>query len=139
MTDTDITIHENELTAEEFTALFTSVGWTPPCVGQVRAALAGSLAVFSAECRGKTAAMARVTGDGAMTFFIKDVAVAPEFQGKGLGKLLISLAEDYIANQLRPGWAASAELMSAPGKEGFYKKCGFSDKCGTGMMKMIRR
>lgn len=33
------TILENQLNPEEFIALYTSVGWTPPCAGQVRAAL----------------------------------------------------------------------------------------------------
>ena len=35
----EITILENQLNPEEFIALYTSVGWTPPCAGQVRAAL----------------------------------------------------------------------------------------------------
>ena len=86
----EITILENQLTPEEFIALYTSVGWTPPCAGQVRAALENSLAVFTAVSGSSTAGMVRVTGDGAMTFLIKDAAVAPEFQRIGVGRLLIS-------------------------------------------------
>ena len=72
----EITILEKQLTPEEFIALYTSVGWTPPCAGQVRAALENSLAVFTAVSGSSTAGMVRVTGDGAMTFLIKDAAVA---------------------------------------------------------------
>lgn len=131
-------VKENSLTPGEFIRLFRSVGWTPPCEEQVHAALRGSLIVFSVHSGGRALAMARIVGDGAMTFFIKDVAVDPEYQGKGLGRLLMSLAEDYIRRRLKYGWAASAELISAVGMEGFYRSLGFSDGCGTGMMKMIR-
>lgn len=139
----DYTIKTNELTTVEFIRLFIAAGWTPPCEEQVNAALSGSMTVFSVSVQGESVAMARVVGDGAMTFLIKDVVVAPTYQGYGLGRLLVSLLEDYIQKQLKPGWAASAELMSAEGKEGFYEKCGYR-KCadkglGSGMMKMIRR
>lgn len=137
------TVKENSLTPGEFISLFRSAGWNAPCEEQVAEALRNSLAVFSVHCGGAAVAMARIVGDGSMTFFIKDVVVSPEFQGKGLGKLLMSVVEDYITRQLQPGWAASAELMSAAGKEDFYRKCGYctcKDKgMGQGMLRMIRR
>ena len=135
---TETIIRENELTPEEFIALFTSVGWTPPLKSQVRAAIENSLAVFTARVGDITAGMLRIVGDGAMTFLIKDLAVAPEYQGIGLGRLLISAAEDYIRRRLSPGWAASVELMSAAGREKFYERCGYRSFNGTGMLKMIR-
>ncbi len=140
---TEFTVKENSLTASELISLFQAVNWTPPCAEQAETALANSLVVFSVHCGEKTAAMARVTGDGAMSFYIKDAAVRPEFQHKGLGKLLMSLIDEYVSRHLQPGWAASVELMSAVGKEDFYKKCGFrpsiSKGLGSGMIKMIRR
>lgn len=139
----DITAETNTLTAGEFIDLFRSVSWSAPCEEQAAAALQNSLVVFTIRIGGKAAAMARIVGDGAMTFFIKDVVVSPEFQGKGLGKRLMAAVEDYITRQLAPGWTAWAELMSAAGKEEFYRKCGFTDRSGgvlgAGMMKKIRR
>lgn len=102
----DYTIKTNELTAVEFIRLFIAAGWSPPCEEQVNAALSGSMTVFSVSVQGESVAMARVVGDGAMTFLIKDVVVAPTYQGYGLGRLLVSLLEDYIQKQLKPGWAA---------------------------------
>lgn len=133
------TIKQDRLTPEEFAELFQSAGWTPPESGQIKAALENSLAVFSAVSGNNTVGMARIVGDGAMTFFIKDVVVAPGYQGKGVGSLLISAIENYIVGNTEPGWAASVELIAASGKELFYKKHGFRTDCGTGMMKMIRR
>lgn len=139
----DIIAETNSLTAGEFIDLFRSASWSAPCEEQAAAALHNSLVVFSIRIGGKAAAMARIVGDGAMTFFIKDVIVSPEFQGKGLGRRLMAAVEDYITRQIAPGWTAWAELMSAAGKEGFYRKCGFTEMpdgvLGAGMMKKIRR
>lgn len=135
----EYTVKQGSLTPQEFAALFTAVGWTPPGLEQIRAALQNSLAVFSVSAGNRTIGMARLVGDGAMTFLIKDAAVAPEFQGKGIGKLLISVIEDYVTRTILPGWAASVELISAQGRESFYEKCGFRTGSGAGMLKMIRR
>ena len=135
----DLTVKQDALTPEEFAALFTSVGWTPPGLEQIAAALESSLAAFSVTAGNRTVGMARIVGDGAMTFLIKDAAVAPEFQGNGVGKLLMSVIEDYVTRAIKPGWAASVELISDPGREGFYEKCGFRAESGAGMLRMIRR
>lgn len=133
----------NSLSPAEFTSLFKSVGWGTPCEEQAAKALKNSLVVFSVEFSGKAVAMARVVGDGAMTFLIKDVVVHPKFQGKGVGRLLMDRIEEYISQQISPGWTAWAELTSAAGKEDFYRKCGFilshEKGLGSGMMKKIRR
>ena len=56
-------IKTNMLTAEVFLALYTSVGWEPPCEAQVQAALQNCLATFLAFDEGKPAGMARLIGD----------------------------------------------------------------------------
>ena len=75
----------NALTAEAFLALYTSVGWEPPCEAQVRTALQNSLATFTAFEEGTPVGMARLIGDGGMSFYIKDFAILPSHQGKGIG------------------------------------------------------
>lgn len=85
--------------------------------------------------------MARLLGDGGMAFYLKDLVVLPEYQGQGIGKELLEHVQSYIKNELEDGWQTSLELMSAKGKEEFYKKFGFEErpsKCrGAGMMKRI--
>jgi ribosomal protein S18 acetylase RimI-like enzyme len=86
--------------------------------------------------------MARLLGDGGMAFYLKDFVILPEFQGKGIGKELLNYVQNYIRNQLKDGWQTKIELMSAQGKEEFYKKFGFeempSQYIGAGMAKMIQ-
>ncbi len=135
-------IKTNILTAETFLELYTSVGWEPPCKAQVRTALQNSLVTFAAFENGKPVGMARLIGDGGMSFYIKDFAILPSHQGKGIGTKLIAALEKYIRDTVAPGWAVSLELISTKEAVPFYKRMGFEERpCewdGPGMMKMLR-
>ncbi|MGN1422961.1 MAG: GNAT family N-acetyltransferase [Oscillospiraceae bacterium] len=126
----DYTIHENELRTEDFIRLFAAAGWGECPRDLVDAALENSYATFSVKHGGEVIAMARLLGDGAMSFFLKDLIVAPEYQGKGIGSALLAHIEGYIRRQLKPGWRSFFELMSAKGKEAFYLKQGYTEHPG---------
>ena len=77
-----MTIQINTLSPDLFLQLYRSVGWDAPGMDQIEKALEGSLATFCA-CDGDTpVGMARLIGDGGMSFYIKDFAVRPEYQKK---------------------------------------------------------
>lgn len=134
-------ICNNELTVDDFIRLFAAAGWGEPPADLTSAAITGSYAVFSARLNGQTVAMARLLGDGAMSFFLKDFVVEPSCQGQGIGRALLTHVENYIASQLKPGWNGYLQLVSAKGKEAFYQKCGYAihphDHSGAGMSKWI--
>ena len=136
-------VKNNILTEETFIELYSSVGWEPPCEAQVRLALQNSLATFTALENGKPVGMVRLIGDGGMSFYIKDFAVLPDYQGQGVGRALMNAMESWIEKELQPGWAVSLELISSKGRESFYAKFGFeqrpNDWDGAGMMKMVWR
>ena len=133
----------NQLTPEVFLMLYRSVGWEPPGLDQVERALRGSFATFCVCDGEQPVGMARLLGDGGMSFYVKDFAVLPEYQGRGVGRLLMNAVEEYIHSRLPDGWAVSLELISAKGKEAFYEKFGFEQRpCdwdGAGMFKMVWR
>ena len=62
----------------------------------VETALNNSYAKFVAYDGDKPVGMVRIIGDGGMSFYIKDYAVIPEYQSKGVGKALMQFLEDYI-------------------------------------------
>ncbi len=132
----------NTLTPEMFVDLFRSVGWDAPCIEQVRSALDHTIASFTAFDADKAVGMVRLIGDGGMSFYIKDFAVLPAYQSKGVGTLLMNELEKYIRDSIAPGWAVSLELISTKEAVPFYKKMGFEERpCewdGPGMFKMIR-
>ena len=137
-----MTVKTNELSAEVFLQLYTSVGWEPPGIGQVQKALENTIATFTAYDNDKAIGMVRLIGDSGMSFYIKDFAVVPAYQSKGVGTLLLNALEDYIKEHIVPDWAVSLELISSKEAVGFYQKHGFEERpCdwdGPGMFKMIR-
>ena len=135
-------IEINTLTPELFLELYSSVGWEPPCIEQVREALTNTLAAFTVYDNEQAVGMVRLIGDGGMSFYIKDFAIIPSFQSKGVGTLLMESMEKYIRDSISSDWAVSLELISTKEAVPFYKKKGFEERpCewdGPGMFKMIR-
>lgn len=136
-------ILDNQLQAEDFIRLFASAGWGELPQDMVEMSLANSYATFSVKRGNKVIAMARLLGDGAMSFFLKDLVVAPEYQGTGIGSKLLTHVEEYIRMQLKSGWEGYLQLVSAKGKEAFYQKMGYAthphENSGPGMSKWIKR
>ncbi len=137
-----MTVKTNELSAELFLQLYTSVGWEPPGIEQIQTALKNTIATFTAYDNDTAVGMARLIGDGGMSFYIKDFAVVPDYQSKGVGALILNALEKYIKDHIEPDWAVSLELISSKEAVGFYKKHGFEERpCdwdGPGMFKMLR-
>jgi len=67
----------------------------------------------------------RAISDGVYQAAVYDCAVATEYQGRGLGRLLLENILDRL-----PG--CNVILYASPGKEGFYEKHGFR-RMKTGM------
>lgn len=136
-------ILDNQLQVDDFIRLFVSVGWGELPKDMVEIALANSYATFSIKNGDKVIAMARLLGDGAMSFFLKDMVVEPEYQGSDIGRTLLTHVEEYIYAQLQPGWEGYLQLVSAKGKEKFYQKLGYAvhphEHSGPGMSKWIKR
>lgn len=79
--------------------------------------------------------MARVIGDGGLVYYIQDVIVLPEYQGKGIGAQLMEAVMAYLRAHAQHKTIVG--LMSAGGKEDFYRRYGFTlrpnEKLGAGM------
>lgn len=67
----------------------------------------------------------RAISDGAYQAGIYDVAVIPEYQGKGIGKIIVDTILKTIPQ-------CNVILYAAPGKDAFYEKLGFR-RMKTGM------
>ena len=68
---------------------------------------------------------------------IYEAIVIPEYQGNGLGRVIMEQVMDFIHEKLKPGYKFMVSLCSAKGKDEFYKKFGFvsrpNDNFGPGM------
>ena len=124
---------DNVLTAEDFVRLKVATGFMDRPLEQVRKALENGLFNVSAICDGKVVGMGRLVGDGAMYWYLQEIIVLPEYQGKGIGKSIVNRLLEYIKKTAIPGTGVEIGLTAVKGKEAFYEKLGFS--CGSSGMK----
>nr|WP_235847574.1 GNAT family N-acetyltransferase [Paenibacillus tuaregi] len=126
-------------TVQEHQALWEAVGWGSVNTEMTKESLARSLYGVVAVHQGKTVGMGRIVGDGAMYFYIQDVAVLPEHQGNGIGARIIERVMEFIAERRFPNGVAFAGLFASEGKDKFYEKYGFQDYSPgmTGMFKVL--
>ncbi len=138
-----VQLKHGALTPETFAHLTQSVGWEVPPREQIEEALAHSVLTVCAFDEGKAVGMARLCGDGCLSYFLEDVAILPEYQGKGIGKRLVGDIIAFIKEREHSGWKVRLELISACGKEQFYKQFGFEqlpcEEDGSGMFLTLEK
>ena len=118
-------IKYNELTAEEFILLWETVWSQAPSLEQTRLALEHTLFRVSVYDGDTVIAMARMIGDMGLDYYIKDVVVRPEYQGKGIGRMLMNELLRFVNDNGISGTGIFVELCAEPDKVPFYEKLGF--------------
>lgn len=136
----NIRLEENTLAPEDFIHLRVAAGFLEVPYAQAEKALENGLFTVSAYYEEQLVGMGRLVGDGSMYWYIQDVAVLPECQGKGIGTAIVEKLIEHAQGRLAAPWA-SVGLTARKGKEPFYEKLGFSrlpsDACGAGMSKRL--
>lgn len=131
----------NSISVTDYNMLRKSVGWNEIAINQAQTGINNSTYLVAAVCNNKTVGMARLVSDGGYICVIVDVIVLPEFQGKGIGKTMISLVMEYINSSIETGEGVFINLMSAKGREAFYRQFGFVERpdnnFGAGMSQWI--
>ena len=135
----NISYEEDSLTTRQFLSLRESVGWKGIDF-QVEKALESGLYNVLAKDGEQVVGMGRLVGDGIMYWYVQDVIIKPEYQGKGIGKAIMEFIMRHIEENSLPNTTVTVGLMAAKGKDGFYEKLGFikrpSEIYGAGMIKL---
>lgn len=121
-----LTVQYNTLTAEEFISLWESVWGDGPSLEQTALAMRNTLFRVSVWDGDTVVAMVRMIGDLGLDYYIKDVVVRPEYQGRGIGRLLVEELLKFVNDNGVPGTEIFVELCAVPDKIPFYEKFGFS-------------
>lgn len=136
-------IYEDKLTAQEFVYLIEAVGWGKANLEQIELALKNTIYSISVEIDGKIIGMGRIIGDGARVFYIQDVVIHPNYQGKGIGTTIMENLMAFFEKFSISDCNIMVGLMSAKGKECFYERFGFKKRPnefqGNGMMLNISK
>jgi GNAT superfamily N-acetyltransferase len=136
MSESEYIIAERAPTLEEYHTICTAVGWAGVINFDAAAeALPRSLYAVVALHAGQAIGMGRIVGDGAIFFYLQDIAVLPAHQGAGLGGRIVGRLLEYVARAAPP--QAFVGLFAAAGKEPFYQRYGFQAHAGlTGMFQV---
>jgi predicted GNAT family N-acyltransferase len=136
-----ISIENNFPTAEEYNHLRFQVDWNLLEHNIIKTAFNNSLFCVSARHEGELIGFARMLGDKSMFFSIHDVIVAKAWQGKGIGRCIMTEILKYL-NSTVPDMSV-IELISEKDKEGFYEQFGFLSRpnyfLGSGMTLLIKK
>ncbi|MCR4556772.1 MAG: GNAT family N-acetyltransferase [Saccharofermentans sp.] len=125
MTDYEITDY---ITPEEYMEMRRSVGWSEFPLEEAEKGLKNSFIIACFRVDGKPVGIGRAISDCGYVVYIADVIVVPEYQGNGLGRMIMSTLLGKIKESMKPGYRVMISLLAAKGKEGFYKKFGFVDR-----------
>ncbi|MBQ3796740.1 MAG: GNAT family N-acetyltransferase [Butyrivibrio sp.] len=127
----------DNISAEEYMELRRKVGWCEFPLEEAQAGIDNAYMVKCVRNNAKAIGVVRLLWDGGYIAFLSDVIVDPEYQGQGIGRMLVETCIDRIKADAKPGYKVKMCLMAAKGKEPFYKKFGFderpNEKLGAGM------
>lgn len=130
-------VQERAPTLDEYRALCEAVGWTPVINFEVAAlSLERSLFAVVVTHDGEAVGMGRVVGDGAIYFYIQDIAIMPEHQGEGVGQLVLQRLMTYLRDNAPD--RAFVGLFATEEAVDFYRRHGFLiHSAMTGMFQVI--
>ncbi len=134
---------KHSLTVKEYNALRKSVNWKELPETQAERGLSNTYYLTAAVIDGQAVGMARLISDGGYVAYLADVVVNQNYQGLGIGKLILKDMLDYIKNTLSQGDQVMVVLVAAKGKEDFYTKYGFiqrpNEMYGAGMTLWLQK
>ncbi|MCO6480722.1 MAG: GNAT family N-acetyltransferase [Phaeodactylibacter sp.] len=120
------TVERRIPTVEEYQTLRNSTGWDELADAAVEKGLSNSIFCACAIHQGAIIGMGRLVGDNAVYFYVQDVIVLPEFQGRGVGKAIMQEIERYLEKNAPRN--AFIGLMAAAGIKKFYRQFGYVER-----------
>lgn len=121
-----LNIIENTIPVTTYKTLRTSTGLSAKTTAAAEIGLANSLhSVMITNEENEVIGMGRIIGDGGCFCQIVDICVLPEYQGQGIGKLIMENLMNYINNKLPESCYIS--LIADGDADKLYAKYGFKD------------
>lgn len=110
-------------TADTYRHLRVACGLSPKSAEAAARGLPGTLCAVQILHEGEPVGMGRVIGDGGTAFQVVDIAVLPEHQGKGLGKLIMAEIAAWLREHV-PETGYVSLLADVPA-DALYAQFGF--------------
>ena len=133
--------YKSEISTKAYNNMRIAVGWKELDPVQAETGLKNSAYLTVAWDGDEPVGMARVVSDGGYMTLIVDVMVLPDYQGRGIGRQLLTNINQWLDSLGEDGLCIMVNLMATTGNEGFYEKFGYevrpNDRMGAGMVRWI--
>lgn len=130
----DYVLVERIPTVREYCDLRRLVGLSAKTEEAAAAGLPNTRYAVVLEHEGVAIGMGRVIGDGGTAFQVTDIAVLPEYRGKGLGKRIVAALVDWLKANA-PKSAYVSLIADGPAKD-LYAQYGFKPTTEHGSIGM---
>jgi GNAT superfamily N-acetyltransferase len=108
---------------EDYCRLRVAAGMSPKSTEAARRGLPNTLYGVQLHCGGEIVGMGRIIGDNGCFFVVVDIAVIPEWQGRGLGKRIMAALDAWLSAHVP---ASAYVSLAADGDAKYlYEKFGF--------------
>jgi GNAT superfamily N-acetyltransferase len=108
---------------EDYCRLRSAAGMSPKTLEAARKGLPNTLYGVSLRSEEGVIGMGRIIGDGGCFYTVVDIAVAPAYQGRGLGKRIMNALDAWLRLNAEP--SAYVTLVADGEARHLYAKYGF--------------
>ncbi len=119
---------EYHINPEVLVNMRKELGWKEVSIEQMKKAIANSMINISVYEEETCIGIGRVVGDNVYKGMLTDIMIKNEYQGKGVGKLIVTSLIQEIYNSLDEGDIFQLEASPTSGNREFYIKCGLKYK-----------
>jgi GNAT superfamily N-acetyltransferase len=121
--DGEIELIESFPAVDTYRMLRAAAGMLPKTLEAAERGLRSTLYGVSLRHAGDTIGMGRIIGDGGCFFIVVDIAVLPEWQGKGLGTRVMTALDAWL--RVHVPESAYVSLVADGDAKHLYTKFGF--------------
>ena len=123
MAEENIQLVERFPDADDYCRLRSVAGMSPKTLEAARKGLPNTLYGVSLQRDDEVIGMGRIIGDGGCFYTVVDIAVAPPYQGRGLGKRIMKALDEWLRKNAEP--SAYVTLVADGEARHLYAKYGF--------------
>lgn len=117
-----------EIITSDFAKIRECVGWNKIPDLLVEKAINNSMINISVYDNNKCIGVGRIVGDNVLKGMLTDIMVLPDYQGKGIGKIIVKSLIKQLENNVNAGECFQLEASPTASNREFYIKCGLKYK-----------
>ena len=119
---------KNVIEPEDFINIRNNLNWNFIPYDLVKRAIDGSMVNISVFDEENCIGVGRIVGDNVLKGMLTDIMVLKEYQGRGIGKIIVTSLIKELNDFVKEGESFQLEASPTANNRDFYIKCGLKYK-----------